>query len=173
MIVHLVRHAKSSWDEPGLDDADRPLAARGRRSAQKLARHLGKAGVAPTLVLCSPARRARQTLEIIAEALPADTELVVEAGLYGADADDLLARLRRIPREHVQALLVGHNPALQDLALALAGAGAPSELRGKLPTGSLVSLRPRGASWRTLRTGEAEVTELWRPRSDSNRRSPP
>ena len=173
MILHLVRHAKSSWDDPGQVDAERPLAPRGERDAQRLARHLEEAGIAPSLVLCSPARRARQTLEIVHAALPPQIDMVVEAGVYSGDADDLLARLRHLPRAAGEVLLVGHNPALQDLALALSGRAAPRELRAKLPTAALVSLHLPATSWRAIRPGSAEIIEMWRPRSDSNRRSPP
>jgi phosphohistidine phosphatase len=172
VILHLLRHAKSSWDDP-VEDAERPLAPRGRRSARALARHLAERRVAPTLALCSPARRARQTLEIIRDALPEGMEERVEAWLYRGDADELTARLRRLPRAASEVLVVGHNPTLHDVALALAGASAPAQLVEALPTCGLVSLRVGGAGWRELGDRPAAVIETWRPRSDSNRRSPP
>ena len=123
----LLRHAKSSWDEPGLADRDRPLAPRGRRAAKALAGHLGQEGVQPALVLCSSARRARETLERIAPAL-GEADVTIEDGLYGATEDDLLERLRAVPDSVPSAMLIGHNPAIQALALCLAGSGAGLEI---------------------------------------------
>src|SRR5438105_1351672 len=67
--LYLLRHAKSSWDDPDLDDHDRPLAKRGVRAAGAIARHIWREGIQPALVLCSSARRARQTLDLIAPAI--------------------------------------------------------------------------------------------------------
>jgi len=166
VILHLLRHGKSSWDEPALDDSERPLAPRGERSARRLAPHLAEAGVKPSLVLCSTARRARQTLELICDGLPDGVEILYEPGLYSGGPDRILARLRRLARRHEEVLVIGHNPALQELALLLAGRAAPRQLRSKFPTGALVSLRLRGSTWRTVWPGQAEVVEVWRPRSD-------
>ena len=71
LVLHVARHAKSSWADPSLPDIDRPLSARGRRDAARLAAHLGGLGVAPTLVLCSPARRTVDTLAAFTAALGA------------------------------------------------------------------------------------------------------
>jgi phosphohistidine phosphatase len=134
-VLHVLRHAKSSWDDPGLADVDRPLAPRGRRAARRIGEHLRESGIRPALVLCSPAARARQTVELLALD---DAEIVVEDGLYGAGAPELAARLRRLAGAVPHVLLVGHNPALQALVLELA---RPGELRervaAKLPTGAL------------------------------------
>ena len=173
MIVHLLRHAKSSWTGGEPDDRDRPLAPRGERATRELSRHLAAAGVRPSLALCSPALRARQTLEALRGALPAGLEVRVEERLYAAGAAQLLARLRRLPRRVPEVLLVGHNPALHELALILAGDAAPRRLRERLPTGALVTLEVPGASWRELGAGAATAVAMWRPRSDLNRRSPP
>ncbi len=69
--MYLLRHAKSSWDEPGRPDRERPLAPRGVRDAKRVAKHLRRQGVAPELVLCSPAVRTRETLELVLPALAA------------------------------------------------------------------------------------------------------
>jgi phosphohistidine phosphatase len=164
LTLHLLRHAKSSWDDPRLGDVDRPLAPRGERAARRLARDLPPAGVAPRLILCSSARRALQTLDLIRPGLPSNAEIVVEEGLYGAGGPELMARLRRLPAGCVEAMVIGHNPGIHDLALALAGSRAPAPLRERLPTGALVSLRCSAAGWRRLRPGVGEVTRLLLPR---------
>ena len=161
--LYLLRHAKSSWDDPGLVDRDRPLAPRGRRAAERLAEHLRTEGVRPDLVLCSPAVRARETLAAVAPAL-GDPTAIVEDLLYGADADEVLARLRELPDPTECAMVIGHNPTLQDLTLDLAGEGEDlPRLREKLPTGALVTLVFEGR-WRDLRPGAATLVGFVVPR---------
>jgi phosphohistidine phosphatase len=162
--VYLLRHAKSSWKERGLRDHDRPLAPRGRRAAKAIAGYLLDHGVEPELVLCSTARRARETLERIEPAL--GTPVVrVEPALYGAGADALLERLRAVPGTFGSVLLIGHNPAMQLLALDLARPGPElRELEAKFPTAALATFAFPGPDWRALAPGSAELTAFVRPR---------
>jgi phosphohistidine phosphatase len=162
--VYLLRHAKSSWKVAGVADHDRPLAPRGRRAAKAIARHLLEEGIEPELVLCSTARRARETLERIEPAL--GTPVVrFESALYGASAAMLLERLHGVGDDVGSVLLIGHNPAVHMLALDLAGpAPAPRELAGKFPTAGLAMFVFPGSSWRALAPGTAELTEFVRPR---------
>lgn len=163
--VYLLRHAKSSWDDPTLADHDRPLAPRGKRAAAKLARHLEREPIRPALVLCSSARRARQTLKRLQPALGEGVDVVAEPGLYGADADALLARLRALPDAVPSVLVVGHNPGLEQLALLLAREGADlARLRERFPTGALAAIAVRRLSWSDLRPGDGELTGLVLPR---------
>jgi phosphohistidine phosphatase len=148
MILYLLRHAKSSWEFFDLPDHDRPLAPRGERAAKAMAQHLRERGIAPEVVLCSTATRARETLERVG------LEGVLEPGLYGASAATLLNRVHEVEAESL--MLVGHNPALHDLALRLLRT-APAELERKLPTGALVAME-LGAD------GRAELLEFTRPR---------
>lgn len=164
--LHLLRHAKSSWDQP-LTDHDRPLNGRGRRSAAALAGHLPTAGITPQLVLCSSAARTRQTLEHIRPALPDDVEVLIEHDLYGASDRALLARLREIP-DHVRAaMVIAHNPGIGDLATVLAGTGPPDLLarvwHENYPTGALASLDVDGA-WGALAAGTGELVGYVVPR---------
>ncbi len=154
----LLRHAKSSWDDPALTDRDRPLAARGRKAAKLIGAHLRREQVGISLVLCSSARRARETLDLVAPC----GEIQIERELYGASADQLLERLRRVPDEVEAVMLVGHNPAIQDLAVGLAG-GASELAPRKFPTGALATLTFTG-TWRALEEGHAELASFVRPR---------
>lgn len=130
-----------------------------------MARHIRKADVRPELILCSSAARARQTLDRVLPALPDTTPFEVEDALYTFDADDVLARLRRVPATVGSVMLVGHNPALQDLTLRLATEGQTLErVRSKLPTGALATLRIPRATWRSLRAGSAELVALVTPK---------
>jgi phosphohistidine phosphatase len=162
--VYLLRHAKSSWKDAALSDHDRPLAGRGRRAAIAMSGHLRDQGVEPQLVLCSTARRARETLARIEPAL-GRAEVRVERQLYGASAGALLARLRQLPAELESVLVIGHNPGLQELALELARPTPTVEgLTSKFPTGALATLELPSGSWRELGPGTALLVGFMRPR---------
>lgn len=154
--LYLLRHAKSSWADPTLTDRERPLAPRGRRDAKRIAKHLLRLGVEPELVLCSPAERTRETLELVRPALGAST-VTLEEELYAASADELLARIRLVPDAVASAMLIGHNPSLQQLALALASAGDElKRLEAKFPTGGLATLT-LAKPWRGLAPADATL----------------
>jgi phosphohistidine phosphatase len=160
--LYLLRHAKSSWTDPRLADHDRPLTSRGRRAAKAIGRHLRDQGIEPEFVLCSPAIRARETLERIG---PARHGAHVEPELYGAGAGALLARLHEVPPAVASVMLIGHNPGMQQLALLLAHPGPElRELEAKFPTAALATLAFPGPDWRTLDRGTAELIGFVRPR---------
>ncbi len=157
--VWLLRHAKSSWDEPGLADHDRPLAPRGRKAAKRIARWASANDVRPNLVLCSTARRARATLDLISGGLGSPV-VKIEDGLYHASAGDLVERLRIVPDDFGDVLVIGHNPGLHDLACVLAPPGPDA-----FPTGALVELRLAIETWQDVKPGCALLEELVLPRS--------
>jgi phosphohistidine phosphatase len=162
--IQLLRHAKSSWEEPALDDRERPLAPRGRRATRRLAGWLAASGVRPQLVLCSPAVRARETLDGVLDAL-GSPELVVDETLYHASSSALLARIRALPDAIGDVVLVGHNPGLAEFCLDLA---RPGPLRRrvalKLPTGALAVLEAEVDGWAAVEPGGATLVELVLPR---------
>jgi len=161
--IHLLRHAKSSWEDPSLPDHDRPLAPRGRKAAEALARHLRSEAVAPEIVLCSSARRARQTLAPLMEVL-GGAEVLVEDALYAAEAEELLERLRRVPDRVESVMIVAHNPGLQDLAIELVSPGPDlGRVREKFPTGGLATIGFAG-SWRELAPGRGTLMSFVTPR---------
>src|SRR5205814_75574 len=149
-----------SWDDPALSDHDRPLAPRGRRAAKAMARYFRDEGIEPELVLCSSAVRARETLERV----DPGGEVSVEPELYGASEQDLVARLREVPYTVESVMLVGHNPAMQHLALDLAGGGEGlADVERKFPTGALATLTFTGG-WRELGPGSAELAGFVKPK---------
>ena len=154
----LLRHAKSSWKDPALADHDRPLAPRGRKAAKLIAVHLRRERIPISLVLCSSAQRARETLDLVAPC----GEIRVERGLYGASADQLFERLRRVPDELDAVMLIGHNPAIQDLAVGLI-AGASELAARTFPTAALATLKFTGP-WRALKPDHAELAEFVTPK---------
>jgi phosphohistidine phosphatase len=162
--LYLLRHAKSSWKDATLGDHDRPLAGRGRRASRVIARRLRDRGIEPEVVLCSTARRARETLDRIAPALGAPA-VEFEPDLYVADARGLLERLRSVADAIESVMLIGHNPAVQELAIDLARPSpTASELAAKYPTAALAVLTFTAASWRGLGRGTGELVELVKPR---------
>jgi phosphohistidine phosphatase len=164
--LYLLRHAKSSWSNADLPDRDRPLNARGDEAARSMAAYMAGAGVRPALVLCSTALRARATLEPLRAAFGDDVDVWTEDGLHGADAGELLRYVQRLPPAVPSAMVIAHNPGLQDLALELAGAGDRGALRRltqKFPTGALATLT-LPETWAALAPGTATLTALVVPR---------
>lgn len=162
--LYLLRHAKSSWDDPALRDRDRPLAPRGRKAAKRVGRWAGKHDVRPQLVVCSSAVRARQTLERVLPGL-GEPAVWIEVTLYAAAADTLLGRVQALPAEVDEAMLVGHNPGLMDLALLLAAPGSNRKrARANVPTGALVELEIDARRWADVEPGRAHMANLVVPR---------
>ncbi len=153
----LLRHAKSSWDDPSLADDDRPLASRGRKAAKQMGAHMHRQQIPVVLVLCSSARRARETLDLVAPT----GEIRIERELYRATAAELLERLRRVPDEVDAVMLIGHEPAIRDLAVGLVGCGSELADR-KFPTAALATLTFSGP-WSTLEPDSAELAAFVTP----------
>jgi phosphohistidine phosphatase len=160
----VLRHAKSAW--PDVADADRPLAPRGRRDAPEAGRWLREQGVLPEKVVCSPARRARETWELVAAQWPSTPPVGFEARVYGADADGLVELLHDQDRQTRSVLLIGHQPALQDLVLYLATDphdGSLDRVREKFPTSGIAVLE-LPCEWRQLGEGRGRLVDFAVPR---------
>jgi phosphohistidine phosphatase len=159
----LIRHAKSSWDDASLADRERPLAGRGRKAAERMGAHLQNEGLRPDVVLCSPSRRTRETLELL-EFSGAEVTYLDE--LYGADAHDLLANAREVRDDAEVVAVVGHNPGVQDLSIELARDDAAEEavrLRQKFPTCAVAMFDVDGA-WRDVATGRVRLASFVVPK---------
>lgn len=163
----ILRHAKSNWDDPELADHDRPLAQRGREALPRLRRYLAERALPVELVLCSSARRARQTLDGVIEGLGAAPTVRVDQALYLASASQLAQRLEQVDDAVSGVLLVGHNPGIEELLGLLAVAGerpALEQLAHKVPTGALGELTLTG-SWSRLRAEGCHLDALVVPRA--------
>lgn len=169
LTLHLLRHAKSSWDVPGQDDHDRVLNGRGRKAATALGRFLAREGPLPERVLCSTAARAQETWERVGgglERASATPAVGVERRLYLATAGEMLAQVQACADEPC-LLLIAHNPGIQDLALGLAGSGeeeAWHRLRGKYPTGGLATLVFDVPRWADATASGGELVRFVVPR---------
>ena len=174
----LFRHAKSAW--PDVPDHDRPLARRGIRAAPVMGRWLREAGLVPGQVLCSTARRARETWHFAQAGLAASPPVTFDVRIYAAAPADLLALIREVRPATGTLLLIGHNPAIEDLARLLAaasGAAGPGtvgprtggshrsdldRMRSKFPTAAIAVLR-FGGTWHDLAPGRARLTAFVTP----------
>jgi phosphohistidine phosphatase len=136
----LLRHAKSDWSVAGQPDHERTLAARGCDAALKVGAYMRRHGLIPNLVICSTAARARQTWELVAQALAEPAPLNHEERLYNAAAETIVDIVKAARRSVHVLLVVGHNPGLRDLAELLIATGdvdARQRLLEKFPTASL------------------------------------
>jgi phosphohistidine phosphatase len=163
--VILLRHGKSSWSDLTLADIDRPLAPRGERASKELAKYIRRKRIRPALALCSPALRARETLEAVEVSLGKRCVVEVVPQLYAASEQELLERLQALPAPVGSVMLIGHNPGLQNLALVLASRGADlPQLEEKFPTGALATLVVHSERWTALGPGDAELVDYVVPR---------
>ena len=163
----LLRHAKSSWDDPGLEDFDRPLAPRGEKAAPLMASYLEKMGLRPDLVLCSPAARAHQTWSLVARSLGDKIAVNELQGLYLGAPSRLLEAVRRASDRAGCVMLVGHNPGMEHLAMALAGPSsdptALAKLHDKFPTAALAEIEFEVAAWTNVARGAGCLKRFIRP----------
>ncbi|MGE0384211.1 MAG: histidine phosphatase family protein [Gammaproteobacteria bacterium] len=160
----LMRHAKSDRDAGAPNDFERPLAARGLRDAPRMGAWLAGRGVRPDLVLCSPARRARDTLLLMLAAMPGvPPPIRWEPGIYEAAVPDLCRVLASAPEEDRSVMLVGHNPGLEDLLRFLVSGPLPVEPSGKaLPTAAIAAVEISGR-WKALRAGRGACVWMVQP----------
>ena len=165
--IYLLRHAKSARDIPGLADPERPLNARGEAAATAIGRHLAALLPGPDLVLASSARRTVDTAHLVLDAFAHRPPLAIEDGLYLADARTLAERLSDLGDAVDAVLLVGHNPGLVELALALpVPADRPAALAaiGKFPTAALAVLHLPAPHWPLLGYGRCRFVAVTTPK---------
>lgn len=162
--IVLIRHAKSSWDDPSLADHDRPLSKRGRKALSRLRAHLDTLGLRADVVMCSSSVRTRETLDGMRPALGRKARVVSDSVLYGADAEQLLSELRRLDKDVDTVILIGHNPGIADLVDVLAGDRATGRaVLDTFPTAAVAVLSMAGP-WDALQPGTASLESFWAPR---------
>jgi phosphohistidine phosphatase len=156
LTLTLLRHAKSSWSDARLRDIERPLSGRGEKTAPRMGAFMARQGLVPDLVLCSPAVRARQTLDLMLPRLKPAPAVVYEDALYLGSPAVMLKRLHKVAPKVRHVMIVGHNPGLQSLARELAGTGAEGDLAAlaeKLPTAGLVVIEFDVGRWAKVKAG--------------------
>jgi len=159
----LLRHAKSAWDTGAPTDFERPLASRGERDAPVMGSWMKKQGMVPTVVVSSPAMRAKQTAEAACERMGVKKKKIVwDERLYAASASQLLAVLEDYKKKPASLMLVGHNPGLEDLLIYLLGNKLEAPPDGKmLPTAAAASIE-LADNWEQLAEGAGRLLSLTR-----------
>lgn len=139
----LLRHAKSSWDHPGLSDHDRPLNERGKRDAPEMGRRLKARGIRPSLLLASTAKRTTQTAKLVAKAIGFPTEFIQrERTLYHASPDEIMRVVCAQDPAFQHVLVIGHNPGISELANRLSDG-----IVGNMPTAAMITLEADVDDW--------------------------
>ena len=164
----LLRHAKSNPSGGGPADIDRPLNGRGKRAAMAMGSYMAANGLQPDLVLCSPARRAKETWKLVTKELAASPKILFEQDIYDfGDGEDLLNCLRHHANGAKSVLLVGHNPSIAGLAQRLAQKGDKkirSRLETKYPTAALAVIALDAGNWASVAEGAGTLVRFVRPR---------
>lgn len=154
----LLRHAKSSWADPDQEDHERPLKKRGRRDAKKIGQLLREHELLPDLVLTSDARRALDTTTRALKFAGHEGEVTIDERLYLSGAEQILDVLHEQGNGDTRALVVGHNPDLEDLLMVLVNESI------RLPTSTLTQIEANVEHWDELRPGcECRIVQRWRP----------
>ncbi len=156
--LYLLRHAKSSWKDTGLQDFDRPLNERGREAAPLVGQFIRKGRLRVDVMLSSPAMRARQTAALVKESARLSAELLYDERIYEADAERLLEVVRQAAESADALMLVGHNPGMEELVERLTG-----ETR-EMPTAALACISLDVEKWSKVRTGAGRLEWLVRPK---------
>ena len=154
----LLRHAKSSKDDPNLKDFDRPLNERGTKDAQLIGKYIGQQKIKADLVISSPAERARQTTELVLKSAGLKIELKFDKRIYEASVRSLLNVISQIEDTANAVILVGHNPGFEELLEALTGVARD------LPTASLACIELSVEKWSKARTGVGNLKWVVAPK---------
>jgi phosphohistidine phosphatase len=167
LTLSLLRHAKSSWSNPTLSDRERPLATRGVTDAPLMGKAMAERGIDPELVLCSSARRTRDTLELVLPELRVEPKVVYVDALYHASPEQMLEMLHEIQPGANRVMLVGHNPEIQAFALDLVGSGPKDfkdRLRTKFPTAGLAVINFVSGLWRSVTVNSGTLNLFLSPK---------
>jgi phosphohistidine phosphatase len=165
--LFIIRHAKSSWDHPGMSDFDRPLNERGKRDAPRMGKRLKEKDIHPNLILSSPAKRAYSTSKRIAGVLGYPLENIkTDRSLYHADEDDILYAIRHVNDKHNSVVMFGHNPGLTDFVNALGRDG--ENFIDNIPTCGIVAFKFDVPSWKDVGFGNGSFLFFDFPKSKAD-----
>ncbi len=166
-LLHLFRHAKSSWEGEGLDDHERPLAPRGEKAAAAMGRFFAAEGIRPELVLLSSSARTRATFELALARVRPRAKSRILRELYLASGAELMRRIRGLEDGLGEVMVIAHNPGMQELATQLLGseaAEASRRLAKKYPTAALATFAFEVDRWRRIKPGEGRLVRFVTPK---------
>jgi phosphohistidine phosphatase len=156
--LYLLRHAKSSWKDESLADFDRPLAGRGRRACDVIARFISTNGIELDLAISSTAVRARDTIEIVKQRARLKIEVRYDERIYEASMERLLEVISQTENDKKSIMLVGHNPGFEELLQSLTGT------EETFPTAALAKINLKISKWSEPLTGKATMEWIVRPK---------
>lgn len=155
--LFLLRHAKSSWEDPSLADYDRPLNDRGRRAAPFMGKLMQEKGLVPDIILSSTAKRAWQTTELLKQAADFKSEITFDERIYEASPGSLQQVVSEIDG-HDSVMLVGHNPGIEGFIRYLTGKVEP------MPTAALAIIHLSIDRWNEIKNDCGRVQQIFRPK---------
>ena len=147
----LLRHAKSSWEDTSLSDFDRPLNERGLRAAPIIGEYMREKKIRPDLIICSPAKRTRETIALVLEAAGIETELRYDERIYEASVGQLVEIISQIEDDKTEVMLVGHNPGFENLLERLTGESV------RVPTAALARIALNSEKWNEAATHAGQL----------------
>jgi len=156
--LYLLRHAKSSWDDPAQTDFERPLNGRGLKAAPFMGELMAKKGFEPSVIVSSPAIRAKTTAELVKNAGSFSAEIIFEKSIYEASPNALRQVVSEISNNHTTALLVGHNPGIESFILYLTRHLEP------MPTAALAVIELEVEKWDDVNDGSGKLFDVYRPK---------
>ena len=163
----LLRHAKSSWDDPALADHDRPLKPRGIKAARRMGRLILEQSLHPELIVCSTAVRARETLQLVLDESGLKPVVDFSEAIFHCPPSDFAIVLQGIGESIVSVMLVGHNPGMEEFLLQLTGQNET------LPTAALAMLELDLSSWSMFcETTRGRLVAMWRPKELEDKNAP-
>ncbi|MES0882641.1 SixA phosphatase family protein [Roseibium sp. SCP14] len=167
MRLLLLRHAKSDWGDPSLADIDRPLNRRGKSAAVEMSRYMKTERLLPNRILCSTSQRTRETLAKLLPYLQQETQILLLSDLYRQSEDDYTDLIRKHGSRAQNLMIIGHNPATEETAFALAGTGnadAMNDLQVKYPTAALSVIDFDISDWSDLKPKTGHLERFVKPR---------
>ncbi len=165
--LYLLRHAKSSWQDKAVADFDRPLNKRGIQARADIAQYMESMDYRPDVIICSTAKRAVMTLDAVRSVAGKSCKIVMDDGLYLADPKALAHRVGESKTKHQSLMLIGHNPGLHMLALALTTPAQTPEfnaLQLKFPTAALCVLQTTQSEWKPVTPNSYRLLDFVLPR---------
>ncbi len=157
--LYVLRHAKSSWDDCSLSDFERPLNERGIKTAPLMGKEMKKNDFVPEIIVCSTAKRAEQTANLVKETAEFSAEIMFEEAIYEASVTTLLHIVSRIEDEFYSALIVGHNPGFENLVRNLTG-----KIEA-MPTAGLAVIDLKIENWNEINAESGKLREFIRPKN--------
>ncbi len=156
--LYLLRHAKSSWDDPAQTDFERPLNKRGLKAAPFMGELMAKKRFEPSVIVSSPAMRAKTTARLVKDAGSFSADIIFEKSIYEASPNALRQVISEISDNHSSALLVGHNPGIEGFIRYLTGDLEP------MPTAALAVIELEIEKWDEINDGNGELKAVYRPK---------